>query len=469
VSLHLYDSLTRRLQRLEPLQPGRVGIYVCGPTVQAPPHVGHVRSAIVFDQLRRWLGASGFDVTYIRNVTDIDDKILHDAGHEDIPWWQLAERNTRHFTAAYDAVGCLPATYEPRATGHVPEMIVLMDRLIESGHAYASGGDVYFDVRSMPTYGALSGQRPDAMMATEKVDDERPKRDPLDFALWKGAKLGEPSWPTPWGAGRPGWHLECSAMATKYLGPTFDIHGGGLDLVFPHHENERAQSKSAGDPFAQLWMHHGLLNIGGEKMSKSLGNSFVAADVLERVRPQVLRYYLGGAHYRSTLDYTEDGLVEAAAAYGRIETFVRNALEVPEQPIPEVLRPSLAWQAFSAGMDDDLALPAALAAVHQAVRSGNAALADGDYFMVHDALRDVRRMLTVLGLDPVSQWPPTGVDPDVTETIDALVRLALAARADARTRKDFAAADAVRDQLVAAGIHVEDTAEGPRWRLRGEH
>jgi cysteinyl-tRNA synthetase len=284
VSLHLYDSLTRRQQRFEPLRPGRVGIYVCGPTVQAPPHVGHVRSAIVFDQLRRWLGESGYDVTYIRNVTDIDDKILHDAGHEGIPWWQLAERNTRHFTAAYDAVGCLPPTYEPRATGHVPEMIVLMDRLIESGHAYASGGDVYFDVRSMPTYGALSGQRPDAMMATEKVDDERPKRDPLDFALWKGAKLGEPSWPPPWGAGRPGWHLECSAMATKYLGPTFDIHGGGLDLVFPHHENERAQSKSAGDPFAQLWMHHGLLNIGGEKMSKSLGNSFVAADVLERVR-----------------------------------------------------------------------------------------------------------------------------------------------------------------------------------------
>src|SRR4051812_30677550 len=322
--------------------------------------------------------ASGYDVTYIRNVTDIDDKILHDAGHEDIPWWQLAERNTRHFTAAYDAVGCLPATYEPRATGHVPEMIVLMDRLIEAGHAYASGGDVYFDVRSMPSYGALSGQRPDAMMATEKVDDTRPKRDPLDFALWKGAKPGEPYWPTPWGIGRPGWHLECSAMATKYLGPTFDIHGGGLDLVFPHHENELAQSTCAGDGFAKLWMHHGLLNIGGEKMSKSLGNSFVAADVLERVRPQVLRYYLGGAHYRSTLDYTDDGLAEATSAYGRIETFVRNATDLLGDDIAPGEPDSLAWQAFSAAMDDDLGIPAALAVIHQAVRSGNAALAEGD-------------------------------------------------------------------------------------------
>jgi cysteinyl-tRNA synthetase len=412
--------------------------------------------------------ASGYDVTYIRNVTDIDDKILHNAGHEDIPWWQLAERNTRLFTAAYEAVGCLSPTYEPRATGHVPEMIVLMDRLIESGHAYASGGDVYFDVRSMPSYGALSGQRPDAMMATEKIDDDRPKRDPLDFALWKGAKPGEPLWPTPWGPGRPGWHLECSAMATKYLGPTFDIHGGGLDLVFPHHENELAQSTSAGDGFARYWMHHGLLNISGEKMSKSVGNSFVVADVLERVRPQVLRYYLGSAHYRSGLDYTDEGLAEATAAYGRIETFVRNALELlGRDDLPGEQTDSLAWQAFSAAMDDDLAIPAALAVVHQAVRSGNAALSEGDRQTVAYALSDVRRMLIVLGLDPVTQWPSAETG-DVTETIDALVRLALAARADARTRKDFAAADAVRDQLVAAGIHVEDTAEGPRWRLRGE-
>jgi cysteinyl-tRNA synthetase len=305
------------------------------------------------------------------------------------------------------------------------------------------------------------------MMATEKIDDDRPKRDPLDFALWKGAKPGEPWWPTPFGPGRPGWHLECSAMATKYLGTTFDIHGGGLDLVFPHHENELAQSVCAGDGFARTWLHHGLLNIGGEKMSKSLGNSFVVADVLERVRPQVLRYYLGSAHYRSGLDYTDEGLAEATAAYGRIETFVRNALELLDGE-PTVESDSLAWQAFSAAMDDDLAIPAALAVVHQAVRSGNAALSEGDRQTVAYALADVRRMLVVLGLDPVTQWPAAG-QADVTGTIDALVRLALDARADARTRKDFAAADAVRDQLVAAGIHVEDTAEGPRWRLRGEH
>ena len=467
MSLHLYDSLSRQLRPFEPLQPGRAGIYVCGPTVQSPPHVGHLRSAVAFDQLRRWLTASGYDVTYIRNVTDIDDKILHNAGHEDVPWWQLAERNTRLFTAAYDAVGCLPPTYEPRATGHVPEMIVLMDRLIEAGHAYASGGDVYFDVRSLPSYGELSGQRPDAMMATEKVDEERPKRDPLDFALWKGAKPGEPLWPTPWGPGRPGWHLECSAMATKYLGPTFDIHGGGLDLVFPHHENELAQSTGAGDGFARTWMHHGLLNIGGEKMSKSLGNSFVAADVLARVRPVVLRYYLGSAHYRSGLDYTDDGLDEATSAYGRIETFVRNASELLGDDSPSVESDSLAWQAFSAAMDDDLAIPAALAVIHQAVRAGNQGLAERDRQTVGYALADVRRMLVVLGLDPLTQWP-AAAGGDVTETIDALVRLALEARANARTRKDFAAADAVRDQLVAAGIHVEDTAEGPRWRLRGD-
>jgi cysteinyl-tRNA synthetase len=255
-------------------------------------------------------------------------------------------------------------------------------------------------------------------------------------------------------------------MATKYLGPTFDIHGGGLDLVFPHHENELAQSTSAGDGFARLWMHHGLLNIGGEKMSKSLGNSFVVVDVLERVRPQVLRYYLGSAHYRSALDYTDDGLAEATAAYGRVETFVRNASELVDEVKLDLDSP--AWQAFSAAMDDDLALPAALGVVHQAVRAGNAALAERDREGVAQALGDVRRMLVVLGLDPVSQWPSSGSD-DVTGTIDALVRLALTARADARTRKDFAAADAVRDQLDAAGVLVEDTAEGPRWRLRGEH
>src|SRR3954467_8532426 len=315
--LRLYDTLTRSTRDFAPIREGHVGIYVCGPTVQSPPHVGHARSAIAFDILRRWLTAIGHDVAFLRNVTDIDDKILHNAGHEQIPWWALATRNTRAFTAAYDALNVLPPTGEPRATGHVPEMVVLMQRLIDAGHAYAADGDVYFDVRSFSAYGALSGQKPDQMLAA--ADDGSAKRDPLDFALWKAAKPGEPSWPTPWGPGRPGWHLECSAMATRYLGPAFDIHGGGVDLVFPHHENELAQSNAAGDEFARYWIHNGLLTVNGEKMSKSIGNVVLLTDLVERARPVEVRYYLGSAHYRSKIDYSDEALHDAAAAYQRIE------------------------------------------------------------------------------------------------------------------------------------------------------
>jgi cysteinyl-tRNA synthetase len=474
VTLRLYDTLVRQLRPFEPLEPGRVTLYVCGPTVQSPPHVGHVRSAVVFDILQRWLLASGYDVVYVRNVTDIDDKILAVAAAEGVPWWVVAERNTRAFTAAYDALGCLPPAYEPRATGHVPEMIVLMQRLIDTGHAYASGGDVYFDVRSMRGYGALSGQRLDHMTVTERNEPDRPKHDPLDFALWKGAKPGEPSWPTPWGPGRPGWHLECSAMATKYLGSTFDIHGGGLDLVFPHHENEHAQSISAGDPFARYWVHHALLNIGGEKMSKSLGNSYVVADVLQRTRPQVLRYYLGAAHYRSTMDFTDAGIEEAVTAYGRIETFVRNAVDAlggvaeSEAAAAEAGGDDAAWTEFATAMDDDLGVSQALGVVHQTVRAGNSALADGDRRRLAGSLGAVRRMLEVLALDPVAQWPAAGgAGGDLEKVVDALVRVALDARAEARARRDFAAADAIRDRLTSAGVLVEDTAEGARWRLAG--
>src|SRR3954447_19728838 len=374
VSLRLYDTLSRSTKALEPVTPGAVSIYVCGPTVQSPPHVGHMRSAIAFDILRRWLEASGYDVTFLRNVTDIDDKILHNAGHEDIPWWALATRNTREFTTAYDALNVLPPTGEPRATGHVPEMVALMQRLIDAGHAYAAGGDVYFDVRSLPSYGALSGQKPEAMLSTE---DAGAKRDPLDFALWKGAKPGEPAWDTPWGPGRPGWHLECSAMATRYLGAEFDIHGGGLDLVFPHHENEIAQSNAAGDPFARIWLHNGMVNTGGEKMSKSLGNSLVVADVLQRARPQAVRYFLGSAHYRSDLDWSEEALVEADAAYARIENFLDRASDLlgpgPDLTVAAArARPDgVAVPAmFADAMDDDLAVPRALGVLHETVRAG---------------------------------------------------------------------------------------------------
>ncbi|HTA10968.1 MAG TPA: cysteine--tRNA ligase, partial [Streptosporangiaceae bacterium] len=325
MTLRLHDTATRSVREFSPLQPGKVSLYLCGATVQAPPHIGHIRSGVNFDILVRWLRASAYEVTYCRNVTDIDDKILRTAAQEGVQWWAVAERNQRAFTRAYDALGCEPPDVEPRATGHIPEMIVLMQRLIDAGHAYASQGDVYFDVSSLPEYGSLSGQRLDHMRAAGDTDDETAKRDPRDFALWKGAKPGEPTWPTPWGPGRPGWHLECSAMSTKYLGPTFDIHGGGLDLIFPHHENELAQSHAAGDGFARYWVHNGLVRIGGEKMSKSLGNSLLVDAMISRVRPVELRYYLGQAHYRSDFDYSAEALAEAVTAYRRLEGFVIRA------------------------------------------------------------------------------------------------------------------------------------------------
>lgn len=477
---------------------GEVSIYVCGPTVQAPPHVGHLRSAVVFDVLRRWLTCSGYRVTLARNVTDIDDKILHSAGHEGQPWWALAERNTRAFTAGYDALGVLPPTVEPRATGHMPEMTALIARLLAVGAAYPAGGDVYFDIGALPSYGRLSGQRPDALLTAAPDNDSgsadpTPKRNPLDFALWKGAKPGEPSWDTPWGPGRPGWHLECSAMATRYLGPEFDIHGGGLDLVFPHHENELAQSTAAGDPFAGWWLHHGLVTVGTDKMSKSLGNSMLAADVLAEVRPVVLRYYLAAPHYRSAQTWSAAGLAEAEAAYRRVETFVRNGIAtLGEEPGasagpvaggPDADPGKAAWEDFASAMDDDLATPRALAALHAAVHSGNVALA-GDTAHLAGWLAVVRRMLTVLGLDPVTQWPaaaglsasgrsasgasltgPSPAGPSLTGVVDVLVNAVLQARQQARDRRDFAAADALRDALNTAGVVVEDGAEGSRWRL----
>jgi cysteinyl-tRNA synthetase len=465
VPLQLYDTRSRQTRQFQPLTPGRVSIYVCGPTVQAPPHVGHLRAAVAFDILRRWLLANNYDVVYATNVTDIDDKILHNAGHEDIPWWRLAERNSRAFRDAYDAVGILPPTVEPRATGHIPEMITLMHRLIDAGHAYASGGDVYFDVRSDKSYGELSNQRVENLQQPEDLGQ---KRDAIDFALWKGAKPGEPSWDTPWGPGRPGWHLECSAMATKYLGPEFDIHGGGLDLVFPHHENELAQSTCAGDGFARWWMHNGLVNVGAEKMSKSLGNSLIVSDVLQQVRPVVLRYFLGAPHYRSMLDWSEAGLAEADAAYGRLTGFVERATEVVGDTPPDRSGDLHAWGSFAAALDDDLGVPQALAVVHQTARTGNQAIASADKATVSRSLAVTRAMLEVLGLDPLSQWPASRGSDALTHAVDSLVSVVLQQREAARQRKDYATADALRDALAAAGLTVEDTPTGPRWSLAGQ-
>ena len=469
VPLRLYDTAARAVRDFEPLVEGKVGIYLCGATVQSPPHVGHVRSGLVFDLLRRWLAFRGYEVTLVRNVTDIDDRILRNAEAEGVPWWALAARNERAFTAAYDVLGCLPPTVEPRATGHVPEMVALMRRLVDRGAAYPAGGDVYFDVRSYPAYGSLSGRRPEAMQPAADVEaGGAGKRDPRDFALWKAAKPGEPSWETPWGPGRPGWHLECSAMAERYLGPVFDIHGGGIDLVFPHHENEIAQSRAAGAEFARCWLHNAWVTTAGEKMSKSLGNSLLVSEVVQRVRPVELRYYLAQAHYRSHLEFSEAALHEAAAAYRRVEGFVRRAGELVAgagagRPVDPAAVPMCAD--FAIAMDDDLSTPAAFAALHEVVREGNKLLADGNVVPLRGVLGSVRRMLQVLGLDPLDpRWHSGGAD-DLRRTVDALVTVALEQRQAARARKDYAAADAIRESLVGAGVVIEDTPYGPRWSL----
>jgi cysteinyl-tRNA synthetase len=489
VSLRLHDTAAREVREFLPAVPGRVSLYLCGATVQAAPHIGHLRSAICFDILIRWLEASGYQVTFCRNVTDIDDKIINVARQEGAPWWAVAERNQRAFSSAYDTLGCRPPDVEPRATGHVPEMVAMIRRLIERGHAYAAGGDVYFDVRTYPEYGALSGQRLEQMRAAEDTDDASAKRDPRDFALWKGAKPGEPSWDTPWGPGRPGWHLECSAMSVKYLGETFDIHGGGMDLLFPHHENEMAQSRAAGYGFARYWVHNALLGIAGQKMSKSLGNSMRVSEMLQEVRPAELRYYLGQAHYRSVLEFSADALAESVSAYRRIEGFVERATEAlasagavnggsaagsPAADSPAA-GPSADTTAggglplpFISALDDDLGVPSALAAVHAAVRDGNSALQAGHVAATRASLAQVRAMLGVLGLDPLAQpWAGRDTRDDrMRDVVDALVGVTLAQREAARARRDYATADALRDGLEKAGILVEDTPDGPRWKLQ---
>lgn len=458
--MRLYDSATRSLREFVPLRPGAASIYVCGATVQGVPHIGHVRSALNYDVLHRWLAATGHDVLLVRNVTDIDDKIMTKAADAGRPWWEWAATHERAFEDAYRTLGCLPPSALPRATGHITQMIELIDRLVERGHAYVTGGDVYFAVDTVPGYGSLSGQRPEEVAQGEASTTG--KRDPRDFTLWKGAKPGEPSWPTPWGRGRPGWHLECSAMATTYLGSEFDIHGGGIDLIFPHHENERAQSTAAGDGFARYWLHNGWVTLSGEKMSKSLGNTLLIPAILRRVRAVELRYYLIGAHYRSAIEYSEGAIGEAVAAYRRIESFVHRVGERIATPPPG------SWcDEFVAALDDDLGTPAALAAVHGVVREGNAALDAGNHIAAADAAASVRAMAGVLGLDPLSeQWRSASGEGGAAAALASLVDDLLGERAEARARRDFAAADAVRDRLLAAGIAVEDTTDGPVWALK---
>ncbi len=470
MTLRLHDTATRTVREFVPINDGQVRMYQCGATVQSAPHVGHVRSGVAFDLLSRWLRISGYDVVLCRNVTDIDDKILAKAQEEGRPWWAVATHYERMFQRAYELLGCEPPTVEPRATGHVTQMVDMISELIDAGHAYNEDGDVYFDVRSYQEYGALSGQNIDDLLpAADSATDPR-KSDPRDFALWKAAKTpDEPQWPTPWGHGRPGWHLECSAMAQAYLGSQFDIHGGGLDLVFPHHENELAQSRAAGHQFANYWLHNAWVTTAGEKMSKSLGNSLVVEEVLKRVRPVELRWYLVAAHYRSNLEFSEQALVESAASYQRVEGFVTRAVEqagiaiVP--PDPSVLPVE-----FVDAMNDDLGVPAALAVLHETVTAGNRALADSDADTATLALSRVRAMLDVLGVDPLSApWnTQAGADGQLREALDSLVRSELEARQSARQERDFDTADVIRDRIASAGIVVEDTADGARWSLAGE-
>ena len=460
-SLALYDTLTRTTSPFVPLKAGEVGIYLCGATVQAPPHIGHVRSGVNFDILRRWLTKSGYNVTFIRNVTDIDDKILHKAVHEEMPWWAVAMKYERAFTDAYAALNVLPPTYEPRATGHVTQMIELMQTLIERGAAYAPGnGDVYLEVRKLKSYLTLSRQNVDDLQSAADAD-ETFKRDPRDFALWKAAKAGDPSWPTPWGAGRPGWHLECSAMAHAYLGESFDIHGGGLDLIFPHHENEIAQSEAAGYGFAKRWLHNAWVTASGEKMSKSLGNSLQVHELLKSVRGIELRWYLGSAHYRSMLEFSHEALAESATAFRRIEAFLTRSVE-----LLGVLPTPVVSDSFAAAMNDDLAVPQALAGISEALRIGNSAITAEDKAVIATSANEIRGALEVLGCDPFdANFAAGGTNQDMTAALDGTIKLALEQREAARVRKDFAAADAIRDGLIALGITIEDTAQGPRWSI----
>ena len=461
MNLRIFDTATRSLRDFEPIKPGYASIYLCGATPQAKPHIGHLRSGVAFDIVRRWLSELGLDVAFVRNVTDIDDKILTKAADNNRPWWEWVSTYEREFTKAYETLGVLPPSVEPRATGFVTQMVDYMQRLMDRGFAYASEGSVYFDVAAWVNsegsdYGSLSGNRVEDMEQGET--DVTGKRSPQDFALWKAAKPGEPSWPTPWGDGRPGWHLECSAMSTYYLGESFDIHGGGLDLQFPHHENEIAQSHAAGDGFANFWMHNHWVTMAGEKMSKSLGNVLAVDNLLDIVRPQELRYYLGSAHYRSVLEYSEGALTEAAAGYRRIEEFLArfDNVELGE------------WtEGFEKAMNDDFSVPKALAEIHVAVREGNKALFASDEQTALSLAGSVRRMAAILGFDPLSnQWSKGESDESAAlGALDVLVQAELTRRAQARAEKDWAVADEVRDRLAEAGITVTDSADGATWSL----
>jgi cysteinyl-tRNA synthetase len=466
VALLLTNTMTRRKEVFVPREPGKVGIYLCGITVWNEPHIGNLRNVVVFDVLRRHLVASGYDVLFVRNYTDVDDKIINASGHDPVRMFVLAEQWTRVYEEVTAALGIIPPDIAPRASGHIPEMIELVAKLVDVGLAYQAPGGVYFSVGKFPEYGKLSGRDPSELLAGARVELNPDKRDPLDFALWKSAKPGEPTWNSPWGPGRPGWHLECSAMSSKYLGRGFDIHGGGEDLIFPHHENEIAQSEGAtGEPFAHYWLHNAFLMIDGAEMHKSIGNVISPRELLQRHRGVVLRYALMTAHYRSPLDFSNELLEESAAAYERLATFATNAARALHHQVPGAGVDEGDWRGrFVAALDDDLNIPAALAVLHDLVSAANPLIAPAERGVpeavaeLHTRLVTFSDLASRLGFTPLLDLPEPTVFP-------AVLKLVLELRERARAARDFEAADLIRERLEAVGIRIEDRAGGPRWHL----
>ncbi len=468
MSLALYDTLSREERPFEPRDPGKATIYVCGPTVQSGAHIGHGRASVVFDVLRRYLAFSGYEVTFVTNVTDVDDKIIMRGRREKVDPAVIATRYTRDWNRTMDALGVLPPDVQPLATGHLIEMQELIGTLIEQDKAYTAHGNVFFRVRAFEGYGKLSRRRIDDMQQGDDIVDVDDKEDPLDFAMWKAAKPGEPSWPSPWGDGRPGWHIECSAMAAKHLGHGFDIHGGGLDLVFPHHENEIAQHEAAyGDPFTRLWVHNGMVQMGADKMSKSVGNVVSLAEAIATWGVGPLRLWYLSAQHRTPITFETARLRDATTVHQRFTTFLRSAERAAGDADPErsVAEPHLA--AFTAAMDADLNAPAAVAALHELVRDGNERLvaADRGDPEARAAVAGLAEVLAELGDDVLGLHLGDALAraAELEQQLSVLVETLLERRQAARADKDFAAADAIRDQLAAAGVVVEDRPDGARW------
>src|SRR5438874_885871 len=457
--------MTRTKEELVPITAGEIRMYSCGVTVYDLSHVGHARMLIVFDVISRYLRFAGYRVTFVRNFTDIEDKIIRRANHEGVPAREISERYVAAFHEDVAAIGALPPEVEPKATDHVPEMVALIEKLLAGGYAYVVDGDVYFEVRRFPAYGKLSGRNLEDLLAGARVEVDERKRDPRDFALWKSAKPGEPSWPSPWGPGRPGWHIECSAMSMRYLGESFDLHGGGEDLIFPHHECELAQAEACtGRPFARYWAHNGMLNMGKEKMSKSLGNTLNIREVVKRHDPDALRLWMLGTHYRNMIEWSEERVEEAARALDRFARLLRDAAAVRHAATAAALPPAFAEfrPRFERAMDDDFNTPQALAALFDLVRAladardrGPTATPPGAFVAGVDELVQLARVLGLFGRDAAAEGPSAEVE-----------RL-VAARVEARTRRDFKRSDELRDEIARLGWLVEDTPAGPRLTPKG--